>query len=344
MFSTLVYAFDAVMPLVLIIFVGAWLRRIGLFTDHFLSVGYKFSFRIALPCMLFCNVYAIKSIQDIDFSTVLYAVLAIVGLFLVGLVLVTLFVRDDRQRGVILQCIFRSNCAVVGVPLTESLGGSAAVQCVAIITAFTIPLFNILAVVSLSVFCGEKKEGKSGFLAIDWKKIGLNIVKNPLIIGIAAGVLCLALRGLIPVGADGEKVFLLSKQTGVLFSVVESIAKIASPFMLLMLGGQFTFSAVKGLKRQIVFGTVARILVAPLLAIGIGWLLSEQFGILHLAAAEYASFISLFATPVAVSSAIMAREMKNDEILAGQLVVWTSVFSVITLFLFAFGCRFMGLL
>ena len=128
-----------------------------------------------------------------------------------------------------------------------------------------------------------------------------------------------------------------------IFSVAESIAKIASPFMLLMLGGQFTFSAVKSMKKQIVIGTVARILISPLLAIGLGWLLSEQFGLLDLGAAEYASFLSVFATPVAVSSAIMAREMKNDDTLAGQLVIWTSIFSVLTLFLFAFACRFLGL-
>ncbi|MBQ8331034.1 MAG: AEC family transporter [Clostridia bacterium] len=343
MFSTLVYAFEAVIPLVLIIFLGAWLRKIGLFTEEFMAVGYQFSFRIALPCMLFCNVYAINSVSDINFSTVLYAVLAIVGLFLLGLAAVRFLVPDNRQKGVILQCIFRSNCAVVGVSLTESLGGSAAVQCVAIITAFTIPLFNILAVISLSVFCSEKREGKRGLLSIDWKRIGLNILKNPLIIGIAVGVLCLLLRILIPTGADGEKVFLLSKQFSVIFSVAESIAKIASPFMLLMLGGQFTFSAVKSMKKQIVIGTVARILISPLLAIGLGWLLSEQFGLLDLGAAEYASFLSVFATPVAVSSAIMAREMKNDDTLAGQLVIWTSIFSVLTLFLFAFACRFLGL-
>ena len=113
--------------------------------------------------------------------------------------------------------------------------------------------------------------------------------------------------------------------------------------MLMMLGGQFTFSAVKGMKRQIILGTVARIVLAPVLALGVGYALSRS-GVLSLGAPEYASFIALFASPVAVSSAIMAREMKNDDTLAGQLVVWTSVGSVLTLFLFAFVFRSIGLL
>ena len=344
MLSTFVYAFEAVMPLVLMIFLGYLLRRIGFFTDHFLTVGYRFSFRIALPCMLFCNVYSIQSLSAIDFRTVLYAVVAVCALFVLGLVAALLFIPDRRQRGVVVQCFFRSNSAIVGVSLTQALGGTSALQCVAVITAFTIPLFNILAVVALSVF-GEQAdpEKKHGLASIHWGRIGLNILKNPLIIGISLGFLCLAVRALLPVNEAGEAVFMLSKQGRVLFSILESLAQIASPFMLLMLGGQFTFSAVKGMKKQILIGTVGRILLAPILAIGVGYLLSSA-GVLRLGTAEYATFIALFASPVAVSSAIMAREMGNDDILAGQLVVWTSIGSVLTLFLFAVLFRTVGLL
>lgn len=343
MFSTFMYAIEAVFPLVLMIFLGYFLKRIGFFTDHFLSIGYKFSFRVALPCLLFCNVYSIEQMSAIDLRTVVYAVIAVCVLFLLGLLAVFLWVPDRRQRGVVVQCFFRSNSAIVGVSLTEALGGSAALQCIAVLTAFTIPLFNVLAVIALSVFAAPREGERGGLASINWKKIGLNILKNPLIISIFLGFVCLAVRQLIPMGEAGVPVFMLSRQLRVLFSVVEGLAKIASPFMLLMLGGQFTFSAVKGMKGQIILGTVGRILLAPILAVGVGYLLS-QVGVLHLGVAEYASFIALFASPVAVSSAIMAREMGNDDTLAGQLVVWTSIGSVLTLFVFAFVFRTVGLL
>ena len=347
MLDTLFYALDAVLPLVLTIFLGYWLRRVGFFSDEFLKIGYKFSFRIALPCMLFCNVYSIQSFREIELSTVLYAVLVVVLLFIIGAVISVLFIPDRRQRGVVTQCFFRSNSAIIGVSLTEALGGSAALQCVAVLTAFTIPLYNILAVVSLTAFrdvSGEGAHGLAALKSIHWKKIGLNILKNPLIIGIALGFFCLVVRTLIPVGADGQKVFLLSEQGSMVFCVIEGMAKIASPFMMLMLGGQFSFAAVKGMKKQILIGTAGRVLLAPLLGIGVGFLLSRYTGFLDLGAAEYASFIALFASPVAVSSAIMAREMGNDDTLAGQYVVWTSIASVFTLFLFAFTFRSFGLL
>ena len=341
--ATLLYAIEAVLPVVLIIFLGYFFKRIGFFSEQFVASGYKFSFRVALPCLLFCNVYAIESMTAIDFRTVIYAVLAVCLLFVLGVVAVLLFVPDSRQRGVVVQCFFRSNSAIVGISLTEALGGVSALQCVAVLTAFTIPLFNVLAVVALSVFAQKKESGRGGLASVNWKRIGINIVKNPLIIGIALGFVCLAVRQAIPADASGVPVFQISRQLKVIYTVVEWLAKIASPFMLLMLGGQFTFSAVKGMRRQIVLGTVGRILLAPILGIGIGALLSK-LGLIRLGTAEYASFIALFASPVAVSSAIMAREMGNDDVLAGQLVVWTSVGSVFTLFLFAFVFRMLGVL
>lgn len=343
MFSTFLYAFEAVTPLVLLIFLGYWFRRIGLFTEAFLSKAYSFSFRVALPCMLFCNVYSIESLGKIDFRTVLYALAMILVMFLLGILAVLLFVPDQRQRGVIVQCFFRSNSAIIGVSLTEALGGTSALQCISVLTAFTIPLFNVLAVVALTVFCGEGGTGKKGLFAIDWKKIGKKIVTNPLIIGVALGFVCLAVRQLIPVNEAGEKVFLLSEEGRVVYTVVQNLSKIASPFMMLVLGGQFTFSAVKTMKKPIIVGVAGRILLAPMLAIGLGYVLA-RFGILSLGAPEYASFIALFASPVAVSSAIMAREMGNDDVLAGQLVVWTSIGSVFTIFLFAMLFRTLGLL
>lgn len=346
--STFLYAFEAVMPVVLLIFLGYFLRRIGFLNEMFISVGYKFSFRVALPCMLFCNVYAIESFSAIDFRTVLYAMIAILVIFSLGVAAALIFVPDRRQRGVIAQCFFRSNSAIVGITLTEALGGASALQCVSVLTAFTIPLYNVLAVISLSAFCddGENREKRGRFhllRSVNWKKIGLNILKNPLIIAIALGFVCLGIRAFIPVDAGGEKVFLLSKQLGVIYSVISSVGRIASPFMMIILGGQFVFSAVKGMRLQIILGTVGRILIAPILAIGVAYLLSAA-GVLDLGRAEYASYIAQFASPVAVSSAIMAREMGNDEVLAGQLVVWTSVGSMITVFLYAVLLRSLGLM
>ena len=118
----------------------------------------------------------------------------------------------------------------------------------------------------------------------------------------------------------------------------------ATPLALIVLGGQFKFSAVRGMTKEIVVGTVFRVVIAPLLGVGCAVLLSEFTPLLNFGQTEYPALIALFGTPVAVSSAIMAEEMDNDAQLAGQLVVWTSISSVLTVFLTVFALMSAGLL
>ena len=343
MFSTLAFAFNAVAPLVCLIFLGFIFRRIGLFTEEFVSKGYSFCFRIALPALLFCNVYSIESVGKINFRSVLYTLLVVFATFAIGVALSLLLVKDRKRRGVVTQCFFRSNCAVLGLALTESLGGVSALQCVSVLTAFSIPLFNILAVISLTVFLEGEEERERGFSPRDLGRILYKIVTNPLIIGVCLGLLCLVFRSFIPTNDGGEKIFLLSRELPVLYTVVENISRIASPMMLLLLGAQFSFSAGKTMRREIAIGVIGRVLLSPVLAFGGAYLLN-YLGVISVGSAEYASFFAIFASPVAVSSAIMAREMENDGDLAAQLVVYTSIASGFTIFLFSVFFRAVGLI
>ncbi|MBQ5607977.1 MAG: AEC family transporter, partial [Oscillospiraceae bacterium] len=107
-----------------------------------------------------------------------------------------------------------------------------------------------------------------------------------------------------------------------------------------VLGGQFQFSAVGGMFKEIAVGTVSRLIIAPLIGIGGAYLLSAYTNILDCGVNAYPAMIALFGSPVAVSSAVMAGAMDNDEQLATQLVVWTSILSVATIFLTV--CILMG--
>ena len=113
---------------------------------------------------------------------------------------------------------------------------------------------------------------------------------------------------------------------------------------MIVLGGQFEFSAVRGMTKEIVVGTVWRIILAPLIGIGLAVILSKFTDLFVFGADVYPALIALFATPVAVSSAIMAGEMKSDEQLATQLVVWTSIGSIFTIFIIVFVLMNAGLL
>ncbi len=318
----LVTAVNAVFPIVLLILLGYGLRQTGFLPESFLPVGNKLVFCIFLPAMLFVNVYNVESFEAIDWKLVLYSSGVICLLFLLGLGVVAATTSVPDRKGVVLQCIFRSNFAIIGLPLAQALGGEQAVSVAAVISAFSIPLFNIFAVIALSMYAPQQGSRK-----LPVTKILREIVTNPLIIAVALGLVCLGLRE-GQVRLWGEAVFTLKEDCKFLYTAVDFLQAMATPLGLIVLGGQFRFSAVRGLLREILTATLWRLVLAPALGIGGAILLG-----IRCTAAEYAALIALFGTPVAVSSAIMAREMGGDEQLATQLVVWTSIGSVVTVFL-----------
>lgn len=337
--DTLRFALNAILPIILLIFLGYLLKQKHFLDEDWFKKGNKLIFRICLPCMLFVNVYNIESFTDINWSVVIYSEIAIFAVFFLGLILVKLTVPDHKQKGVILQCVFRSNFAIIGLPLAESLGGAEGKGIAAVLSAFSIPTFNILAVLALTMFLDSEDGHKANI-----KDVLLKIVKNPLIIGVVCGLIVLGIRSFIPVNPDGSLVFSLSGSLKFLYDAVNNLSRICSPLALMILGGLFDFAAVKGMLKEIIIGTAARVAVVPLVVIGLAVILSKYTGLISFDATVYPALIALFGSPVAVSSAIMAQEMDNDGVLAGQLVVWTSIASIFTTFLAVFVLRTMGLL
>lgn len=344
MWDILLTSVNAIVPIILLIVLGYILKKINFLNPNFVKTGNKFVFRVCLPCMLFINIYdKMDSFADIRWDVVLYAVVIICVIFGLGLLTAVLTTKKQNRRGVILQCSFRSNFAIIGLTLVERLGGDSGIA--GIISAFSIPVFNILAVIALSVFTEEETaEIQTVKPKHSIKNIVLNIVKNPLIIGVAAGLVFVGIREIERACCGGEVPFRFDTHLKFLYTAVKDVKAIASPLALVILGGQFEFSAVKGMTKEIIVGTAWRIVLAPLIGIGVAFLLSEYTNLFSFGPEIYPTLIALFGTPVAVSSAIMAGEMKSDEQLATQLVVWTSICSIVTIFITVFILMACGLL
>lgn len=358
MLEVFITSLNAVVPIVLLILLGYLLRRFNFLNDNFVSMGNKFVFRVCLPCMLFINIYDSMDSFDIDWVVVAYCVIIICVIFGLGLLTAILCTKENRRKGVILQCTFRSNFAIIGLVLVERLGGDTAIA--GIVSAFSIPVFNILAVVALSIFVSGEDEKKLDETSLQANALGeavhpvhkkrniggilLNIVKNPLIIGVVLGLVFVGIRELERAVCGGDVPFRFDTQLKFLYEAVSDLKSIASPLALVVLGGQFKFSAVKGMTKEIVVSTLWRIVLAPVIGIGIAVLLNTYTDWFNISNNVYPTLIALFGTPVAVSSAIMAGQMGNDEQLATQLVVWTSIGSVVTIFLTVFILMMSGLL
>ena len=325
--DSLIFALEAVLPIVIMVALGYGIKRIGFVKADFAKIVNKLVFRIFLPVMLFLNVYKMESISSLSPTYIIYGMIATIVLFAVSIPIVMLITKWGDRRGALLQACFRSNYALIGIPLAQSLFGQAGVADATILSATTIPLFNALAVISLSIFGdGENKPSA--------KKILLGIAKNPLIQAILLGLVSLGIRAIFVHYSIGFRLTDIKP----VYSVLGDLSKLATPLALLMLGVQFEFSAVGELKKEIIFGSIMRAIIVPVLGIGIAYVFFRD----SFDGAKFAAIVALFATPVAVSSVPMAQEMGADHTLAGQLVIWTTILSAFSVFAASFLLKAAG--
>jgi len=326
--DSLIFALCAVAPIVLMVVIGYILKKLGFMNERFAKEANRLVFRIFMPVMLFVKIYGMQDLSTIDLGFILYALAALLIVFFLSIPASIAIARQKNRRGVLIQAAVRSGYSLIGIPLAESLYGEAGAAAATILSAAAIPLFNVLAVISLVAIGNDGKEKPSP------KTIILDIIKNPLILGIAAALVCVAVRGVfVNVGIE----FRISNITPVM-NVLQYLSNLAIPLALLVLGAQFEFSAVSALKREIIWGTLIRTVIVPALTIGVAYFFfDDRFGPAH-----FATFVAAFATPVAVPSVPMVQEMGGDVTLAGQLVVWSTLASAFTVFAFTFLLRLGG--
>ena len=326
--NAFLFAVNAVLPIVLMVSIGYVLKRIGWMNAEISKTINRLVFHVFLPVMLFLNIYKIESLSGMGGDYILYTVALLLLIFAISIPVVMLITKQPKQRGSLLQAAFRSNYALVGIPLAQSLFGEAGVTVATLLSAVVIPVLNILAVISLTVFGGEGERPSV-------KKVLLGIVKNPLIQSVLLGVCALGVRALLERWGVG---FRLSDVKPV-YSVMQDLSKLATPLALLCLGAQFEFSAVSSMRWAILFGTLMRTLIVPVLGIGTAFLFFRS----NFSGAHFAAFVAVFATPVSVSSVPMAQEMGGDVTLSGQLVVWSTLISAFSVFLTSYLLRVAGI-
>lgn len=326
--SNLLFTLNAILPIILPIVLGYFLKRIHFFKEDFLAEANKLVFKVLIPILLFSNLY-LSDLSQINWGFIGYSAAAIIILFFIGLGIV-LFIPDRKQKGVILQAAFRSNYAIIGIPLATMLGGADAATEASVVAAVTVPLFNMLAVISLSIFDHDENT------KVSVKSILYKIITNPLIIGVAVGLaVCGINMGINALGGD-VKAF-LNDYVSFIPETITQLKNIATPLALLILGGRFEFKAVKSLWKQLTLSVTLRLIITPAIFLVIAYFIGFK------SSTHFAILIALFATPIAVSSVPMAAQMGQDEELAGQIVVWTSTFSAFTLFAIIMICAAIGI-
>ena len=218
------FSLNATVPVFMMMIFGWFCKRIGLLDDHTPAVLNKFVFRTTLPALLFAD------LSNADFSSVwdgkfvLFCI--IVTLLSVGAaVLYSLLHKDKAERGEIIQASYRSSAAVLGIAFVNNIYGQATMAALMIIG--TVPLYNIVAVTTLSLTSPDKSgKGRKSLLTDTLK----GIATNPIILGIIIGM-AWSLAGI-------HQPVILSKS-------VSYLANMATPLSLIALGASFRFGEAK---------------------------------------------------------------------------------------------------
>ena len=315
--DNIIVSFNVIAPVFFLMVLGYFLVNYTSLADGKLTKqANAIVFKIFLPCMLFYNVYQSDIGSEIHsrIRLCIWAAGGLLILFVLLCLIVPRIVTQENQQGVVIQGIFRSNYVIFGVAVVQNMYGPKSTTTAAILSAILVPMYNFLAVVVLSIF-GEKREN-------DWKKIILDIIKNPLIISSVLGIIFSLLGIRLPTAVD---------------TTVQDLAKLSTPIAFMILGGDLDFSKVKGnLKTAFVVLTI-KLVILPLIMIPMVVMMGYRD-------ADLLSGVLAYQTPVAVSSYIMAQQAGADGQLAGQLVVFSSVLSIFTLFVTILILRTMGLL
>jgi len=318
--DSLIFSLNAVLPLIAIVALGYFLRRIKMIDDHFMKIANDFNFKITLAFTMFNNIYKAELADVLNIKLIGFALAGIFATLLLGFLFVPAIVPDNKKRGVVIQGMYRSNILLLGLPLATSLFGANNLAPMALLISVCVPLYNVIAVVVLTFYLPDQNGNKQKLNA---KSIIISILKNPLIIAGALGFVFLLTGIDLPKIAD---------------TFVSDVAKIATPFSLIILGGQFKFRSLAGNFKEIIITTAFKTIISPAIMMYLGYKL------LGITGAELGAIMCVFGAPAAVSSYTMAESMGSDGELAGQIVVLTTLVSAFTIFGFVWFLKSMALI
>jgi predicted permease len=316
MLNNFLYSLNATLPVFAVMVLGWLLKRRDFLSDDFIKVANKLTFKVALPCMLFLDIGEMDPAQLLNGKFVLYgaavSLVSILGIWLMTHVLM----RDKRQVGAFVQGAYRSSAAVLGVALITNVYGDAGYAPLMILAS--VPIYNVFAVIILVL----EADGGGKLDAARLRQVAVNVVTNPILLGIFAGMPFAFFS--IPIPAMVDK-------------GLSMLSNLATPLSLLVIGASFVWGDALKKAKPTVLASLIKLVVLPALflplAIKLGFRDEQLMAILI-----------MLGSPSTPSGYIMAKQMGNDDVLANGIVVLTTLLAAVTITLWIFLLRSLALL
>ena len=288
-----IYSVDATFPIFLVMVIGYILKQIGMLNDNFVTVANRFNFKVTLPFMLFRDISGVDIRAVFDIRYVLFCALVSTACFWIIWGGVKLFLKDQSMRGAFVQASFRSSAAVMGLAFIQNMYGSSAMGPLMIVSA--VPLYNIFSVIVLT-FEGARSGEVDPKQKI--KAACINIAKNPIILGILAGLIVGLLGIDFPVIVD---------------KTVNSVAQMATPLALITIGAGFEGRKALAKIRPTIAASMIKLVIQPLIFLPVAAWMGFR-------GEQMIAILIMLASPTTPSCYIMAKNMDNDGVLTATLL------------------------
>ena len=312
--ENLIFSLNATIPVFLLMVLGMIFRRLHWIDDVFASKMNKFVFTVSLPVLLFEDLATVDFFQMWDTVFVLFCFGATAAGIMIAAAVSLCFRKD--VRGEFIQAAYRSSAALLGIAFIQNIYGSASIAPLMIIGS--VPLYNITAVLVLTLF----KPGQRGMDKKVIVKTLKGIAANPIIIGIAVGLIWSLLRMPFPQIAA---------------KTVESIGATATPMGLIAMGASFDFKRAIGHVRPAV--TAAMIKLVGLCAVFLP--AAAAFGFRD---EKIVAILIMLGSATTVSSYVMAKNMGHEGTLSSSVVMLTTLLSAFTVTMWLYVLRSMALI
>lgn len=312
-----IYSVNVTFPIFLVMVIGYVLKQVGMLNDNFVTVANKFNFKVTLPFMLFKDISGVDIKDVFDIKYVLFCALASTACFWFIWGGTKLLIRDRSIRGAFVQASFRGSAAVMGLAFIQNIYGQSAMGPLMIVSA--VPLYNIFSVLVLTF------EAEGSALIDKGAKIKqavFNIAKNPIIISILLGLV---------VGLLGIDFPLMIDKT------VNSVSQMATPLALITIGAGFEGRKALAKVKPTMAASMIKLVVQPLIFLP----LAAAMGF---TGEKLIAILIMLSSPTTPSCYIMAKNMNGDEVLTASVVVVTTLFGAVTLTMWIFLLKTVGLI
>ncbi len=313
--ENLIFSLNATVPIFLMMVLGYVLHEIGWMDDEFASKMNRFVFRVPLPVLLFGDLAAVDFAQvwNMKFVSFCFGVTVISIAVSAG---ISFLWKDRSIQGEFIQASYRSSAAILGIAFIQNIYGTAGMAPLMIIGS--VPLYNVMAVLVLSLF----KPGQRGLDRDVMKTTLWGIVTNPIILGIAAGLLWSALRLPMP---------------QIMGKMISSVGGVTTPMGLMAMGAAFdlrrAFAKVKPAVTAAFIKLIGFCAVFLPAAVRLGF--REE---------ELVAILVMLGSATTVTCFVMAKNMGHEGVLSSSVVMLTTLFSAFTLTGWLYLLRSMGLI